>query len=361
MKTKLLSSDDVALVVREVGFDTIMDDAIEGIEVACRDYDSQVYEVPARSGFDYTHPHVGLIEWMPAMRCGGELVIKHVGYHPANPQQHNLPTILSTMLTFDTATGHLTGVVDGTFLTAIRTGAASAVASRVLARPDSRILGLVGAGAQAVSQLHALCRIFPIDTVLVHDLDARTAASFAARVASIGLGSLQVECVASRELATRSDIICTATSVEVGAGPVIEDEHFQAFVHINAVGSDFPGKTELPLSLLKRSLVCPDFPAQAIYEGECQQLESDQMGPDLIELIGNAPQYHQYRDSTTVYDSTGWALQDHIVATIFMRYAQAMDCGRNVQLESVADDPKSPYEFALAKQLRLAAGGSKKT
>lgn len=362
MKTTLYTRDDVATVIRKVGLDRLMDHAISGIDGACHDFESHNFEVPTRSGFEYSHPRVGLLEWMPVMRCGDQILIKHVGYHPSNPERLGAPTILSTSLIFDTTSGHLAGMMDATFLTAIRTGAASAIASRILARPTSTVLGLIGAGAQAIGQLHGLSRVFDLSTVLVHDVDVATAESFRRRAAALKLGDVRITTAPLDEITSRSDVICTATSVEVGEGPVVPDKGFRSNTHINAVGSDFPGKTELPHTLLRRSLVCPDFRAQAVREGECQLLISDEIGPDLVTLVRDARRYQSYRDTLTVFDSTGWALEDYVVATQFMRIAEDLGCGTQVELESLSRDPKDPYGFAFDDpvDIRLAAGGGHK-
>ena len=144
MNTELFTQQDLAHIVSQVGLDRIMDDTIEALSAALRDFDPRSHITPVRDGFSYQEPEVGLLEWMPAMKSGEAITIKMVGYHPANPLRRGMPTILSTVLCFDINSGHLRAVFDGNFLTAIRTGAASAVASRVLARPDSSILGLIG-------------------------------------------------------------------------------------------------------------------------------------------------------------------------------------------------------------------------
>ena len=171
MRTLLLESDDVRALVFQIGIDRLMDDAIAELEAELQNFDSSRFEIPMRSGFDYEAPAPGLIEWMPIMNSGTRALIKVVGYHPMNPASRRLPTILSTAFAFDAGSGHLHAIVDATFATAVRTGAASAVASRILAIPEARTLGLVGCGAQAMTQLHALSRLFPIDRVLLHDIN----------------------------------------------------------------------------------------------------------------------------------------------------------------------------------------------
>jgi len=349
MNTTILSVDDVRTVIRHVGLNALMDETIDGIVDACREFEHNKFEVPIRQGFDYSVPEMGLLEWMPAMRIGGHATLKVVGYHPTNPSKRELPTILSVAMTFDTISGHMIGLVDGTFPTAIRTGAASAVASRILASKESKTLGLIGAGAQAVSQLHAISRVFDLEEVLVFDTDSEANRTFSQRVAFMDKTGLVITSCASEELVSRSDIICTATSVDIASGQVFDDSGLKPWVHINAVGSDFPGKTELPLSVLRRSLVCPDFSGQAVKEGECQRLSADEIGPDLVKIVNNAEVYSRYSGKPTVFDSTGWALEDHVVVDILIRHARELGCGTEVSIESVSADPRNPYGFSLSK------------
>lgn len=356
MKTRLFAREHIAHIVQHVGLDNLMDETIGGIAQACADVRAGRFEVPARSGFAYDTPATGLLEWMPAMRVGEKIAIKLVGYHPDNPDRMAVPTILSSIVVFDPSTGHLAGVMDGTFLTALRTGAASALATRELRSDTAASVGLIGAGAQAVTQLHAIGRIMNIERVVAFDTDPSTAATLAGRMAAVG-GSVGIH-TGALEDAAACDVVCTATSVPVGAGPVLEDAMLKDDAHINAVGADFPGKTEVPLATLRRALVCPDFPEQATVEGECQQLEPDDIGPDLIDVV-TSPRA-EWREQLTVFDSTGWAVEDYVVAEIMARHGQSLGIGQTVELESLAGDPKDPYGFlkdVIGTAERRVAGG----
>jgi ornithine cyclodeaminase/alanine dehydrogenase-like protein (mu-crystallin family) len=357
LKTTIYSLEDVQTIVRRIGLDRIMDEVIAALFDCCKAYDPATAAVPVREGFEYSEPEPGLIEWMPAMQYGSDVTIKIVGYHPHNPAREKLPTILSTVLTFDTQNGHLVSVIDGNLITAIRTGASSAVASRILAEPGAATVGLIGAGAQALSQLHALSREFEIHEVLVHDVNSSALASFPGRAACLGLRQARIRAADLEQVVSRADILCTATSVPVGAGPVFEDEDLKTSVHINAVGSDFPGKVEIPHSVLTRSLVCPDFRPQAVREGECQQLGGDGIGPDLVELVKGSDFYAGYRDRGTVYDSTGWAMQDYVTAKLFSDYGRELGCGTELSLANVTRDPLNPYA-SLGTLRGLARDGS---
>ena len=162
----LLDAADLCTLIGQLGRDRFMDELIERLETEIRHYDPEVAQVPPRNGVHYRRPEWGLLEAMPAHFGEAGTTVKLVGYHPANPIRSQMPSVVSTIAVFESRTGHLAGVLDGTFLTALRTGAASAVASRVLAAPESGCLGVIGCGAQAVTQVHALTRRFDIAKVI---------------------------------------------------------------------------------------------------------------------------------------------------------------------------------------------------
>ena len=344
MKTLLLARADVQMIAERVGVNGLMDELIRRLALAFRQYDPSIVSIPARAGFSYATPNPGLIEWMPVM-AGNKVTIKVVGYHPTNPALRNLPTIISTINAYDTRTGHWLSVADGNLLTALRTGAASAVASQLLAHPESRIVGIIGAGMQAITQLHALSRVYSLEAALVYDVDLQANRTFRDRAAFLDLEIGVVDAGSLDFLVRSADILCTCTSVEIGAGPVFADGEHKPWLHVNAVGSDFPGKFEVPLPFLQRSFVCPDFPEQAIREGECQRLAPHEIGPMLAEVVKNPERYQHAREITTVFDSTGWALEDMVVLDMFCDYAADLGIGSLAEIESVAPDPRDPYFF----------------
>ncbi|WP_415646587.1 ornithine cyclodeaminase family protein [Stackebrandtia soli] len=343
--TRVIDAEAVAAIVSKVGLDHLYDMAIDRLMAVMTDSVQGLVELRERDGFVLTTPHRGLVEWMPALRHGSTVAVKMVSYHPHNPAKYLQPTILSTLYGFDAASGHLRAIVDATFATAIRTGAASAIASRLLADPSSSVLGLVGCGAQAVTQLHALDRVFDFDRVLVSDVETEAENGFAARARGAGA---RVEVVSLRELEDRADLICTATSVAVGEGPVLADA---AAGHVNAVGSDMPGKIELPISLLRKRVVCPDHRGQASREGECQQLVDGEIGPSVLDMIARPELAAGLRDRPTVYDSTGLAVQDLAMIELFEELASECGVGVDIAIESNSGDPRDPYAFLAGSQV----------
>lgn len=338
----IIDSTAVTQIIRNIGLNRVMDDLINKLEKALVSYSPEETKIPTRSGFNYKKPFLGLVEWMPLMKQGEEVVIKVVGYHPENPDLFKIPTILSTISCYDAHTGHLNYLVDGVLLTALRTGASSAVASKLMAKKDSKTLGLIGCGAQSVTQVHALSRLFDIEEILVFDTDTASMESLKTRLAPIGI-SASPKSASIEGILAHSDIVCTATSIAPEEGPLFDQYTNKPHLHINAVGADFPGKFELPLSLLNEAFVCPDFLEQALIEGECQQMDPKKIGPTWVELIQNEALQETYRAGLTVFDSTGWALEDQVVANLFAEYAEQLGLGTKMNIESFTDDEKNPY------------------
>jgi ornithine cyclodeaminase/alanine dehydrogenase-like protein (mu-crystallin family) len=332
-----------------------MDEMIDRLRTAIVSFDESKTRVRTRDGFHYTEPDLGLLEWMPVIQAGEATTIKVVGYHPNNPSAYNLPTILSTISVYETGSGHLAALADGTFLTALRTGAASAVASGVLARPDSHILGLVGCGAQSITQMHAIMRSFPIDQVCITDASPTNVATFETRATDVIPDGVEVRVMPVEALMQSADIVCTSTSVGIGEGPLFDDLPTNPWLHINAVGSDFPGKVELPAAMLRRGLVCPDVREQAVKEGECQLLAAEEIGPSLAHVVAHPDAYRSWQDRLTIFDSTGWALGDQVAMQMLLEQAAHAGVGTRIALEDISEDPLDPYDLGRASALRSAS------
>jgi ornithine cyclodeaminase/alanine dehydrogenase-like protein (mu-crystallin family) len=343
MKTRVLAAADMTRLLEVVGRDGFMDLMIERLRARFLDHSDAAVEVRPRDGFRYDKPELGLIEWMPTHETGGPVVVKMVGYHPTNPVQRSLPSVIATSSMWDTETGHLVAVADATLLTAVRTGAASGLATELLARRGPVVVGLVGLGAQAVTQLHAISRVREVDRVVGFDVDPDVAATFPERVGFLGL---DVDTSGPDRAATilgDVDVLCTCTSVEIGAGPVIVDREARPWLHVNAVGADFPGKLELPSRFVNRSFVVPDTLEQCVLEGECQQVSSDRIGPSLSEVMQRGDEFETRRDELTVFDSTGWAVEDDVALRLAVELAAAHDVGEEIELERLPKDPYDPY------------------
>lgn len=348
-ETLILESQDIQKIISTIGVDRVMDDLIDLLYDTINTFSPENTQIPARSGFHYTFPFTGLIEWMPLHARGEQITVKMVGYHPGNPDIFNFPTILSSVYRFDTRSGHLMAIMDGVLSTALRTGAISGVATRLMAKPDSTTLGIIGCGAQSITQIHAISRSMDIETVLYYDTDKASRDSLQARMTPLGL-TCDFKSSSIKEIVAQSDVLCTATSIDIGQGPLFQELETKGHLHVNAVGSDFPGKTEVPLDLLRSSIVIPDFKDQAIVEGECQQLTTAEIGPELSALIKAPNKYKYIQDRRSVFDSTGWALEDHVVMDLMIKYANELQIGSKLAIEYFPEDTKNPYEFYKAPQ-----------
>jgi len=343
LSTLILDVDDLVAVVAAVGLDQILDELIDELGTEIAAFDPARVEHQIRAGFSYNAPEHGLVEWMPTMVVGDVVSVKTVGYHPENPTERNIPSVLATTALYDTRTGSLSSISEATLLTALRTGAASAVMTNAMVRTGPISLGVVGCGAQAVTQIHAISRVREIASLVVTDTDRAIAESLAER---LPLKNLQIEVVDSStfdERAGQFDVICTCTSVPIGDGPVLSGANVRKDIHINAVGADFPGKTELGLDLLQRAVVIPDVVEQCLIEGECQLLKRSELGPSMVEVLsGDGP---FLVDQLTVFDSTGWSFEDLLAARLFLGHARRLGLGTPVSLQRVPRDPYDPYEF----------------
>ncbi len=345
--TMCFDVDDLAAVIADVGLEEFVDQLIASLRVSIRSFDPNRVEHHARSGFSYTTPGIGLVEWMPSMTVGELVSIKTVGYHPDNPVKHNLPSVLATTALYDTISGRLVAICEATLLTALRTGAASAVMTDALVGPGPISLGVVGCGAQAVAQIHAISRVRPIERLVVADIEPATAHSLRHRLPS---GTIEpptvIEIVDVLELVDHVadlDVLTTCTSVEVDRGPVVELRAAKPGLHVNAVGSDFPGKVELPVDYLQSAVVIPDSLEQCMAEGESQQLTLADIGPDMVEVLSD-PAHRELVNQRTVFDSTGWSYEDQIAATMFVEHATRLGLGTPVRLQHQPDDPYDPFE-----------------
>jgi ornithine cyclodeaminase/alanine dehydrogenase len=260
---------------------------------------------------------------MPAY-AAGSAGVKWVNSHPLNPERYGLPAVLGMYVLSDPATALPLAVMDATLLTALRTGAAAAVATKYLARPGSRTVGFVGCGVQAATMLEALRVGFPELAVFAADLSTEAASSFAE---ACGGESTTVERAAG------CDIVCTSTP---STTPVVRCEWVRMGAHINAMGADAQGKQELASELLAGSKVIIDDWQQASHSGEVNVpvaegvLDRSSIHASLGELAAGAKPGRESEDEVTIFDSTGLAVQDLALARLVYEVARARGVGREL-------------------------------
>ena len=241
--------------------------------------------------------------------------MKWVSVYPNNPKS-SLPTVSAIIILSDYETGQPLAIMDGTYITEIRTGAAGGVAAKYLARKNSSIVGILGAGTQAEKQLLALREIFPrLNQIKIFDLNTEASSKFARKLTE----RLGVEIHISRSVAeiADADILVTTTP---SRRPVIGGNQVKSGTHINAIGADAPGKQELDPYILKRAKIVVDEIEQASHSGEINVplslglLNRHHIWGTLGEVITGMKKGRENDEEITVFDSTGLAIQDIICA-----------------------------------------------
>lgn len=274
--------------------------------------------------------HKGLFLGMPAY-IGGDtdtLGLKLVTVYPDNPSKKDLPTILGTLMLCDASTGQVVAVMDAGYLTAVRTGAASGVATRYLAREDAKTCVIFGAGGQARKQLEACHLVRPFDKVFVIDINHGLRDEFAGQMTEL----LGCECVPTedaRSAVESADIVITASSSH---DPVFDGNWLRPGTHINNIGSHTPDARELDTTAVKRSKFVADLKeanlAEAgdllipISEGAVTE---DHVYANLGDLVTGDKPGRENDEEITLFKSCGLAVQD--VSTALVVYGAAMEKG----------------------------------
>ena len=248
-----------------------------------------------------------------AMPCyvDGIAGLKWVCAYPDN-RRHNLPSVIATIILSDPKTGCPLAIMDGTYITEIRTGAAGGIAAKYLATGNSSVVGIVGAGVQARTQLTAISQVLTeVRLVKVFDRNKDASLKYVRDMeAELNIDVRAVETV--RE-ATEADVVVTATP---STTPVVSRQYIRAGTHINAIGADAKGKQELEGELLKSAKVVVDDFGQACHSGEINvplsrgMLKVDEVYGTLGEVVANAKRGRENDQEITVFDSTGLAIQD---------------------------------------------------
>jgi len=309
MSTLFLNRNAVNTLIR-------MADVINVVEEAFRIWGEGKGNMPAKAYLPVGH---GDFRAMPAALpgCAG---IKWVNVHPQNPSR-NLPSVMATMIYNDPETGYPLAIMDATEITAYRTGAAAAIASKYLARRDSHTIGIIGAGCQAYTQILAHSELFSPISINVFDISKVAVDRLINSLPGFSIKHCSIQEAAA------SDIICTLTP---SREPIIKKEWIIGGTHINAVGADAPGKEELDSSILKDAIVVVDDLKQASAGGEINvHIQKGiytirEVYGTLAELVTGKKKGRADNRVITVFDSTGIAIEDIAVAKLLFERAQQM-------------------------------------
>lgn len=301
-----------------------MKGALRVVREAFREHGMGRVQMPAKS-YLYFKTHNGDLRTMPAYLETADIAgVKIVNAHPDNPAR-GLPAVMAILVLNSAETGAPLAVMDGTYLTDMRTGAAGGVAADYLARRDAAVAGIVGAGRQARTQLCAICEVRSIETVKIIDRSAAICNRFRDDMEKLGCDIMIMDSI---QQACGCDILVTATPVR---SPIVADDWVRDGTHINAIGADATGKQELDPMILKRSRIVIDDYAQAIHSGEINVplergiITVDDIYGTLGEIVAGIKPGRIDDNEITVFDSTGLAIQD--ISTANHVYQQAIERG----------------------------------
>ncbi|MBD3382234.1 MAG: ornithine cyclodeaminase family protein [candidate division Zixibacteria bacterium] len=323
----LLSREDVIKVLN-------LSDCMQAVEKAFAEMANGTAVLPLRINIT---PPGGLALYMPAyLREMGALACKVVTVYKDNPTQHNLPVTIGKVLLQDPDNGDVTCIMDGGYLTAVRTGAVSGVATKHLARKsDNQVAAVFGAGVQAKMQLWAVSIARLLSKAYVYDVSAEAADNFASEMS----GRLKIEIIKSdspEKMIEEADIICTATS---SSNPIFDGSKVKDGAHINGIGSHTPSARELDTKIIKRSKLIADSREACLNEaGDVMipikegEIDEAHIHADLGEIVTGKKEGRTDEHEITLFKSNGLAIQDAATAKIVYDNALKNGVGSLVEL-----------------------------
>ena len=347
VQTDFLSASDAARLVARTGVAQVlrlMSDALEADYGRWQDFD--------KSARTAAHSACGVIELMP-VADKHDYAFKYVNGHPLNPQ-HGLPTVMAFGALADVATGMPRFVSELTLTTALRTAATSVMAARRLARVDARCMALIGNGSQSEFQAIAFMALLGVRELRVYDIDPAASHKLLRNLQSylpqFDASAVIVDSV--QQAVQTADIVTTATADKLRAC-VLPGSLVQPGMHINAVGGDCPGKTELEPALLHKAEVFVEYEPQTRTEGELQQMPADFAVTELWQVVQGLAPGRVNAQQITLFDSVGFALEDYSALRTMHVLAQRAGLLSQIELVPAFDDPKDL--FALVHRAEQAA------
>lgn len=320
-------------LIHHKGIETILCDLADMIEA-----DFKRWELFDKTPRVASHSDVGVIELMPT--SDGEMYgFKYVNGHPKNTRE-GLQTVTAFGLLADVNTGYPKLLSEMTLLTALRTAATSAMAARHLAPKGAKTMAMIGNGAQSEFQCLAFKAICGIENVRLYDTDPAATAKVSRNLAGQGLNVLG--CTSGQDCMEGAEIITTCTADKQNA-TILTDNMVGEGVHINAIGGDCPGKTELHRDILLRSDIFVEFPDQTWIEGEIQQLDRTHPITELWKVIAGQIEGRRTAKQITLFDSVGFAVEDFSALRYIHSAIQGTEFFTPLDMLADPDDPRDLF------------------
>ncbi len=336
-----VSVDDMMRIVNKVGIEKILGELAGYIEADFKRW--EMFDKTPRIG---AHSEEGVIELMPT--SDGEVYgFKYVNGHPKNFEM-GFQTVTAFGVLAKVSNGYPVLISEMTILTALRTAATSALVGKYLAPKGARTMAMIGNGAQCEFQALAFKAICGIETVRLYDIDPNATRKAAQNLE--GRGIQVISCQSGEDAVAGAQIITTCTADKQYA-TILTDNMIGSGVHINSIGGDCPGKTELHPDILKRSEIFVEYPPQTRIEGEIQQLEAEHPVTEFWQVLTGKAQGRRDANQITLFDSVGFAIEDFSA----LRYIrdQLEHTGKFVDLDMIAD-PDDPRDlFGMIKRARM--------
>ena len=335
-----VSVDNMMKIINTIGLGKMIAEIAEYVEDDFKRWEN----------FDKTprvasHSEEGVIELMPTSD-GETYGFKYVNGHPAN-MARGFQTVTAFGLLARVDNGYPVLLTEMTVLTALRTAATSALVAKYLAPKNSKTMAMIGNGAQCEFQALAFKELIGIDTVRLYDIDPAATAKAARNLERTGLKV--ITCKDSYEAVSDAEIITTCTADKQYA-TILSDNMVGSGVHINAIGGDCPGKTELQENILRRSDIFVEYPPQTRIEGEIQQLAEDHPVTEMWEVMTGKVEGRRSDEQITLFDSVGFAIEDFSA----LRYVrdQLERTGHYIELDMLADpdDPRDLFGMLVRNE-----------
>jgi ornithine cyclodeaminase len=334
LPTLFLSAQDVATVVHRLGLPTAFNRLAAAIHA---DY----LRWPAfdKSARVASHSANGVIELMP-IADDTTYAFKYVNGHPKNTRS-GLPTVMAFGVLADVDTGVPVLLSELTLTTALRTAAMSVVAARALARRDSRRMALIGNGAQSEFQALAFHHLMGIDEIRLYDTDPAATLKLMLNLdAHTGLRLIPCDSIA--QAVRGADIVTTVTADKTNA-TILTPDLIEPGMHINGVGGDCPGKTELHPDVLRMASVFVEYEPQTRTEGDLQHLPADFAVTELWHVLAGHAAGRSGAAQVTLFDSVGFALEDYSALRFLRQAASELGLGQPLPLIPALTDPKDLF------------------
>jgi ornithine cyclodeaminase len=344
--TTLLTTRDIARIVAAHG----LPECLRRLE-SCIEADFLRWGEFDKCARVASHSTDGVIELMP-IADAHRYSFKYVNGHPKNTRA-GLPTVMAFGVLADVATGRPELLSELTLTTAMRTAATSVMAARALARPGAKTMALIGNGAQSEFQALAFHHLLGIETLRLFDTDAAASAKLVRHLRATPALRVTV-CTSTAEAVRGADIVTTVTADKANA-TILTPEMIQPGMHINGVGGDCPGKTELHPDVLARAKVFVEYEPQSRIEGDLQQMPSDFAVTELWTVLAGHRRGRDSAEQVTLFDSVGFALEDFSALRWLRDSADELGLGATIDLIPRLRDPKDLYALLSAPRAALAA------